>query len=269
MIERDEHLSVTPGGEPCPGNHHIMRDKLASLMLMAGSLTHDLNNLIAAILGNNSILLRGLPDDSPWKENARQVEATALRALELNNLLLVFAGKARFSREPVDLVALLEDVKEPLRLATAKGIRIEYDSPAALPSIPADAALVRQMIRNLVTNASDAVICRQGTIHVRLGLMDCDPANLPGCVNAHGQPPGEYVYVEVADPGCGISAEAQERMFDPFFTTGMRGPGLGLSVVYGVAEMHAGLIQLESTVAKGTMLRVLFPREHLIAEDLL
>ena len=269
MSECEEETAITHDEETMRNQHLFRAKKLASLELAATGLSHDLNNLLAAILGNNSILLRGLPDESPWKENARQVEATALRALELNNQLLIFAGKGPLAEEMLDIAALVEDLKEPLRLSTAKGIQIKYEIPASLPCVPGDATLVRQVIKNLVTNASDAIVNREGTIHVRLRTVHCEDAVLEDSANYHGQRSGQYVCIEVEDSGCGMSDDVQERMFDPFFTTGLRGRGLGLSVVFGAAEMHAGVIQVCSSAEKGTTIRVLLPQERRRYEDIL
>jgi signal transduction histidine kinase len=269
MSECDEEKPVSRNRKAESDECLFRTKKLASLGLVAAGLSHDLNNLLAAILGNNSILLRGLPDDSPWRENARQVEETALRALELNNQLLIFAGKARFSEEMLNLVAIIEDLKEALRLATAKGVQIRYDIPETLPSIPGDSALIRAVIKNLVTNASDAIMNQEGTIHIRMRLVQCDDEDIRSSTNYHGQPAGEYVCIEVKDSGCGMSDEVQERMFDPFFSTRLRGQGMGLSVVFGAAEMHAALLQVSSKLGKGTTIRMLLPRDHARDHDFL
>jgi len=269
MNEREEDRPGAKNDETPADEHRRLTGKLRSLTRMATGLSHDLNNLLAAILGNNSIVLRGLPDESPWKENARQVEATALRALELTNQILIFAGKAKSTREDVNLVSLVEDMKETLRLAIARDVRIEYDLPKVLPTVLGDTTLIRQVIRNLVTNAADAMPDRKGVIHLGVGRQQCDAVRLQGGVNYHGQRPGEYVYLEVADSGCGMRHDVQECVFDPFFTTGLRRQGLGLSVVYGITEMHDGVLQIESAPDKGTRVRVLLPRERFEDDDLL
>src|SRR5208337_153343 len=130
-----------------------------------------------------------------------------------------------------------------------------------LPSVLADATQLRQVVMNLITNASEAIGELSGSVTLSTGVMDCDVAYLKGAVdysnNAVG--PGQYVYLEVSDTGCGMDAETVPRIFDPFFTTKFMGRGLGLAAVMGIVRGHKGAIRISSEPGKGTTFRVLFP----------
>ena len=120
---------------------------------------------------------------------------------------------------------------------------------------------VRQIVLNLVINASDAVGEADGRIAVRTGSMHCGQEQLASCVSAmpDRSPEGAYVFVEVDDDGCGMDEPTLSRIFDPFFTTKFTGRGLGLAATLGIVRGHHGTIQVRSEPGKGTAFRVLFP----------
>jgi len=113
------------------------------------------------------------------------------------------------------------------------------------------------VILNLIINASEAIGDRQGTITVTTGLT-----RLEGAAEAWpgGQPkPGEYVFLEVADTGCGMDPATRERIFAPFFSTKFTGRGLGLAVVLGIVRGHGGAIRVPSEPGRGASFRVFLP----------
>jgi len=129
----------------------------------------------------------------------------------------------------------------------------------ALPLIAADGTQVRQVIMNLLTNASDALSDRAGEVTLRTGTMAADAHYLGHCLAADGVSAGEFVYVEVADTGVGMNRETLSRIFDPFFTTKFTGRGLGLAATLGIVRGHRGALHVESALGMGTTFRVLFP----------
>lgn len=112
---------------------------------------------------------------------------------------------------------------------------------------------------NLITNASDALGEHVGTITVSTGAMQVDRLELARIQPLEDLPAGEYVFVEVADTGCGMDAETRARIFEPFFTTKFTGRGLGLAAVQGIMRGHHGAIQFTSAPNQGTTFRLLFP----------
>jgi len=112
---------------------------------------------------------------------------------------------------------------------------------------------------NLVINASEAIGDRPGEIHVHTGLMHADRQFLDRTGVADPLPPGDYVFLEVRDTGCGIQPENVKRIFEPFFTTKFTGRGLGLAAVLGIVRSHHGTLSVTSEQGKGTTFRMLLP----------
>jgi PAS domain S-box-containing protein len=233
--------------------------KLESLGMLAGGIAHDFNNLLTAILGYADLALLELPPDSPARRSIEQVVGGARRAAELTNQMLAYAGKSRSVFKPENLSDLVRNMLELLRVSISKKAQLQCDLAAALPPIEADAAQLRQVIMNLIINASDALEDRDGTIAVRTQMGRWNGTITPGIYRSQELPPGDYVILEVIDTGCGMSPETLARIFDPFFTTKFTGRGLGLAAVLGIVHGHHGAIQVSSAPGRGTTFRVSFP----------
>jgi len=112
---------------------------------------------------------------------------------------------------------------------------------------------------NLITNAAESIRDQTGAITVTTGMELCDAACLRQSRLEEKLPAGEFVYLQVADSGCGMDEEIRRRLFDPFFTTKFTGRGLGLSAVLGIVRGHGGAIFVDSELDRGTTVKVLFP----------
>src|SRR5262249_25642658 len=123
----------------------------------------------------------------------------------------------------------------------------------------ADTAQLRQIVMNLLTNASEAIGERPGVVTVSTGVMNADRAYLAAGAPDSDLPEGEYVWVEVKDTGSGMDEATKARICDPFFTTKFRGGGRGLAAVMGIVRGHRGAIRVESTLGQGSTFRVLLP----------
>jgi two-component system cell cycle sensor histidine kinase/response regulator CckA len=233
--------------------------KLESLGVLAGGVAHDFNNLLTGILGNASLILMDLPHGSPARHGLEQIETASKRAADLTNQMLAYSGKGRFVVEPINLSRLVEETADLFRSAISKKVALRCDLPEALPAIRADATQVRQVVMNLITNASDAIGDRSGLITVRTGVMTVDWEYLGTTYLDDALPEGDYVYVEVGDTGCGMDEATKAKIFDPFFTTKFTGRGLGLAAVLGIVRGHQGAIKVYSEIGRGTTFRVLFP----------
>lgn len=237
----------------------LIAEKMQSLGVMAMGMAHDYNNLLAAILGNASIVLRSMPPDSPTRNNAQQIEATTLRAIELTNQILAFSGHGRHVIEPIDLSQLIRQAESLITVSVPRTIDLIYDLPDSVPFVKGDPTQLRQAIINLVMNAADAVGEDAGKITVRVGSMECTAAQLEETCMSDIVKPGHFVFAEITDTGCGIPEGQQGKIFDPFFTTKIRGRGLGLSVALGITRSHEGTMTLHSTPDHGTCVRLMFP----------
>ncbi|WP_321369867.1 response regulator [uncultured Desulfuromusa sp.] len=239
--------------------------KLESLGVLAGGIAHDLNNILMVILGHSDLATGKLSKDAPAMEHLDQVKKSARKAADLANQMLAYSGRGKFVVEPIDLSHLIEEMEHMLSVSISKKAVLRYDLNNLLPSINADATQMRQIIMNLVINASDAIGDKSGVIAISTGCMDCDRNYLSEVWLDENLPEGMYVYLEVADTGCGISKINIAKIFDPFFTTKFTGRGLGMSSVLGIVRGHKGAIKIYSEVGKGTTMKVLFPASDLPA----
>ncbi len=233
--------------------------KLESLGVLAGGIAHDFNNLLVGVLGNASHIEDTLAADSPLRPLIAELRVAGLRAAELTQQLLDYAGKGRFVTGPTDVSAIVEEMQVLLRAVISKGATVEALLPDDLPAIEADASQLRQVVMNLITNASDALGDAAGVIRLRTGR--CVPSDdfRRRAVGGRELGPGEHVFIEVADTGAGMSEETRRRIFDPFFTTKFTGRGLGLAATLGIVRAHRGALLVESRLGHGTTFRLVFP----------
>jgi PAS domain S-box-containing protein len=233
--------------------------KLESLGVLAGGIAHDFNNLLVGILGNAGLARLQLPDDSPLREIILHIEAAGHRAAELAQQMLAYSGKGRFVIERVDLNRVVEEMENLLEAAISKNVAVKYGLAARLPPIDCDLTQIRQVVMNLVMNASEAIGQQNGAITITTGSVCGEQAHLSESIVALEKVAEAYAYVEVSDTGCGMNEETRSRIFDPFFTTKFTGRGLGLAVVLGIVRGHKGAIKISSEPGHGTSFKALFP----------
>ena len=233
--------------------------KLESLGVLAGGIAHDFNNLLTGILGYSDLALLELASSSPARQLIGEAINGARRAAELTKQMLAYSGKGRFVVESLNLSTVTEDMVRLLQISISKKCVMKFNLMPDLPLVEADAVQVRQIIMNLIINASEAIGDRSGVIVASTGVMHCDRAYLVETYLDDSLPEGLYAYLEVADNGCGMSEETRARIFDPFFTTKFTGRGLGLSAVLGIVRGHRGAMKCYSELGKGTTFKVLLP----------
>ena len=241
--------------------------KLESLGVLAGGIAHDFNNLLMAILGNADLALAELPAESPVRNTIEDIVLGSRRAAELCRQMLAYSGKGRFLIEPLDLSRVVREMAHMLEVAVSKKAVLRYNFAENLPALEADATQIRQVVMNLIINASEAIGDRSGVIAVSTGAMECEAPFLRQTLFGESLAPGLYVYVEVADTGVGMDEATLARIFDPFFTTKFAGRGLGLAAVIGIVRSHHGTIRVQSAPDEGTTFRILFPASEKTAGD--
>jgi two-component system, cell cycle sensor histidine kinase and response regulator CckA len=233
--------------------------KLESLGVLAGGIAHDFNNLLTAILGNANLASMQLEEGTSARNYLGNIEKTSLRAAELCKQMLAYSGKGRFAMQYLDLNEVVRETLDLLEVSITKKASLRVEFRPVLPRAYADPTQIRQVMMNLVINASEAIGDQAGMIRVRTGVLQADAAYFESaCGNTEAQP-GEYVFVEVSDTGCGMSPETQARIFDPFFTTKFTGRGLGLAAVLGIVRGHKGALKILSEVGKGSTFKFLLP----------
>jgi two-component system, cell cycle sensor histidine kinase and response regulator CckA len=233
--------------------------KLESLGVLAGGIAHDFNNLLAAIGGNLELAqmnMRPNPDAEPFLV---KIEKILKRASDLTRQMLAYSGKGRMLVRRLNLNQVAEEMPHLLEVSISKRVRLDYQLQAELPPIEADPVQIQQVIMNLVTNASESIGDHDGTIILRTGAEYL--SNPQDQLESHGWllHPSLYVTLEVADTGCGMSAETRRRLFDPFFTTKFSGRGLGLSAMLGILRGHNAGIRIRSREGEGSSFKLYFP----------
>jgi len=226
---------------------------------MAGGIAHDFNNLLMGVLGCADIVKNRLSDDSPLQEPVKLIIRSAERAADLTAQMLAYSGRGQFVIEPVDLNQLVRDMSELLRTVISKDATLAVELAETPIPVRADATQLRQVIMNLITNASDALENGPGQITVRTGVIEADAALLATGVIEDCVQPGRYALFEVADTGIGMDKETLGRIFDPFFTSKFAGRGLGLAAVLGIVRGHKGTILIDSVPGQGSRFRILLP----------
>ncbi len=240
--------------------------KLESLGVLAGGIAHDFNNILMSIIGNADLALMRINPSSPAVENLRRIEQASARAADLAKQMLAYSGKGKFVIESINLNILLEEMLHMLEVSISKKVILRFNYASILPSVEADATQMRQIIMNLVINASEAIGEKSGVIAITTGCMDCDKNYLKDVWLNENIKEGLYIYLEIADTGCGMDKETLAKLFDPFFTTKFTGRGLGMAAVLGIVRGHNGAIKVYSELNKGTSFKILLPASDRPAE---
>jgi len=221
--------------------------KLECIGTLAGGIAHDFNNLLGAVEAQADLSLVKLAAGAPCKDELNSIREVAMRGSEIVRQLMIYAGKESSAVELIDLSNIVHEMFPLLQVSVSKHVVMDSELGRDLPKISASAPQMRQLLLNLVTNASDAIGDRDGVIRVitrhpisSLSERDC-------------------VALEVVDTGCGMSPETQARMFDPFYTTKSFGHGLGLAVVDGIVRSLGGLTGVTSELGEGTTVQILLP----------
>lgn len=233
--------------------------KMEAVGYLAAGVAHDFNNLLTGIMGNASLVLDGLPEDSPGRRAIESVVGGAQRAADLTRQLLAYAGKGRFFAERVNLSELIIQTGRLIHPSIPSNVQLRLDLDMHLPSLLADPGQIQQVVMNLLINGAEAIGKAGGMIQVRTARQDVSDEPLPDLFFKEKVTPGEYVFLEVLDNGSGIDERTMRKIFDPFFSTKFTGRGLGLAAVLGIVRQHKGAIQVSSAPGRGSSFRVLFP----------
>ena len=233
--------------------------KLESLGVLAGGISHDFNNILTAIIGNADLAAFELDADSPAVESLNDLKAAAQRAAKLCDQMVAYAGKARFNSEARDLRQLILELRELLYASISKKVTIAYEFPEELPLVQMDPAQLGQVVLNLAANAAESYGSEEGEITISLESCRCDERVLSNHYLGYPLAAGEYVAMSVTDQGAGMDTEVLNRLFEPFYSTKFLGRGLGLAAVLGIVRTHQGAISVESKKGEGSRITVFLP----------
>lgn len=233
--------------------------KLESLGVLAGGIAHDFNNILTAILGHADIALIKLPEISPAKESLAEIERAARRASDLCLQMLAYSGRGKFVLQNINLEHLITEMVHLLKASISKKISLSIENEKNLPYLKGDATQIRQVLMNLITNASDAIAENTGSISIITASMYCSEDFLAQVSIGEKLIEGRYVILEVRDDGCGMNPDTMNRIFEPFFTTKFTGRGLGMAAVLGIVKGHHGGISIKSAPGEGTTFKIFLP----------
>ncbi len=233
--------------------------KLESLGILAGGIAHDFNNLLSGVLGNAGLALMDLPSDSPVKPPIKQIETTALRMADLTRQMLAYSGKGKFEVEKFDLNQVVQEMSELLRVSINKKAHFQLELSTQGVQVDGDVTQLRQIVMNLITNASDALEDTGGEIILRTDVKVLSKDEIADVPWKEDIAPGTFAVISVKDTGIGMTEETRKRIFDPFFSTKFTGRGLGLAAVQGIVRSHRGFMRIESELNVGTHFEIFLP----------
>ncbi len=230
--------------------------KLESLGVLAGGIAHDFNNILTGILGHSSLALKEIPENSPFHPIFTDIENSARRASDLCQQMLAYSGRSHSVLKKIDLSQLTRDSIRLIHASIGKKVKLDLRLSDNLPATEADESQLRQVIMNLVINASEAMDQKSGSITIEVHEA---PETIPGDYTAIVTPeiPSKSkVEFTITDSGCGINPEGIRRIFEPFYTTKFTGRGLGLAAVLGIVRSHKGGLWIKSQPGIGTTFKL-------------
>ncbi len=224
--------------------------KLESLGLMVGEVAHDLNNLLAIILGHTELAIDEAVRDGDSPSRLGDIRDAVVHAAALCRGLLAYAGRAAPVRTAVNLAELMAHLQQLLRVTVPRQSRLECQVAHSLPRLIGDPSHVHQILMNLILNAVEALGGKPGTIRVSIDQTVSTDAS------SQGKP---LICVRVSDTGCGMTPDVLNRLFHPFYSTKAEGRGLGLTAVRNLVEGMEGTIEAHSVPGQGTTFTLRFP----------
>lgn len=236
--------------------------KMESLGVMAGGIAHDFNNLLVSVLGNADMALMTLGLPAPVRHRLEEIRTAAVSASEMTKQMLICAGRGHVTVEPLDLGELVEEISGVLEASISKKAALRFNFPQGLPAVEGDAAQLRQVVMNLVRNASEAIGDKSGIISISASRVAASPGFFADTLLGEALGSGAYVCLSVSDTGCGIDKETLPKIFEPFFSTRFTGRGLGLAVVMGIVRSHQGAIRVSSEPGRGSRFDLYFPASN-------
>lgn len=237
----------------------LQAQKFESLNRLANGVCHHSNNMLQSIISFADLAkLTSMP--GPSRNHIDGVIRESRRVARLNQMLMTCTGQGFHQFDAVALGTLIEDLLPALATELPPHHELRWDHlDGDNRIIRADRESLRQMLVQLVINASESTGSQESLIHLRTSVLTCDQGFLHDASVTPPPPPGDYACIELIDQGSGMSPEVMQMVFDPFFSTKLDGRGLGMATVMGIVKSHQGTIKLDSKPGKGTTVRVLLP----------
>jgi PAS domain S-box-containing protein len=233
--------------------------RLEAVGRLAGGIAHDLNNMLAAILGFGDLLAQSLDPDDPRLADVEQITRAATRSAGLTHQLLAFARREMIQPRPLDLNTVIHHVQPLVPPLLGENVELGLRLTPDLGVVYADARQIEQIVMNLVLNARDAMP-QGGRVTIETGAVQLSPGEREFS--------GRFTMLSVTDTGHGMDAATLRRIWEPFFTTKPKGQGtgLGLASVYGSVKQSGGFVWADSEPGRGTTVQVYWPEVRAAAE---
>ena len=236
----------------------IQSQKMESIATLTGGIAHDFNNILYIIFGNTELALEETPKNSPAYAKLEEIKSASIRAEGIIKQLLNFSRKTDQKLKPISAVTVIQNALSFLRSTIPATIKIREHLTQANITILANPIQINQILMNLCANASQAMKKTGGTLDVtveKTTIKENSVTNFPDLIA------GEYAKITITDMGPGIDPKIMNRIFDPYFTTKgkEKNSGMGLSIVHGIVKNHNGAILVDSEIAQGTTITLLFP----------
>ncbi len=231
--------------------------KMEAIGTLAGGISHDFNNILAAIIGFTELVIDDAPEGSTIKRNMNQVLIAGMRGKDLAKQILTFSRKRDPERAPLHLTPAVLETFNLLRSSLPTTITMDIVTQATSDVVFSEPTEITQLLMNLSLNAAYAMREKGGRLEISLGDAEFGPHKSHSAIA-----PGAYLQIRVKDTGCGMDEATRSRIFEPFFTTKARGEGtgLGLAVVHGIVESLKGVIEVSSEQGKGTTFTIFLPK---------
>lgn len=235
-------------------------EKMEGIGQLTGGIAHDFNNHLTVVLGNADLLAEHGGLDPAARNAASAILTAAERASALTQRLLAFSRQKPLEVSDTSVAETVNQLLPMIERTIGEHIRVEFTRPAETWLAEIDASQLENALLNLAINARDAMP-DGGMISIELDNVDISEVDSRRQSELDA---GQYVAINVADTGCGISDKHLERIFEPFFSTksSNEGTGLGLSMVYGFAKQSGGHVTVSSTPGEGTLVSLYLPRAH-------
>jgi PAS domain S-box-containing protein len=227
-------------------NRSLSAEKLRSIGCLTAGIAHDFNNLVGGIFAASDMALSDLPPDSPARDNVERISALAARASQVVNLLLAYGGGIGSRTDRIDLSLVVAEMLVLLKGTISPDAELEANLAPGLPVVVANITEIRQVVLNLIMNASESLQRRKGKIRVTTERARA----------SSGKP---FCRLVVSDTGSGMPPDVCARAFDPFYSTKCVGRGLGLAVVDGIIRSMGGTITVNSKPGCGSTFEVMLP----------
>ncbi len=235
-------------------------EKAESLSRMAGAIAHHFNNQLMVILGHLDMLADSFAEDQQALLHIDAMRKATQKASEISRLMLVYLGQSFERRVPTDIIEVFRQNLPAIVTLVPSHIRLDANIPEAKFQANLNAALIRQVLIQLVTNAIEAIGDRPGTIRISFRTVDGPTIPVRHRHPVDREPlDSPYVCIDIADNGCGIREDRIDSIVDPFYTSKFTGRGMGLAVVIGILRSHEGFLEIESEPQKGSHFRIYLP----------